>query len=352
MCGLVLALLLGAWFHYDSTSRRTVETIWGESYECEDALVEIMETDLMQRLKKIDQSGPSRYLGPIVPAFSRFEHSVGVVALLKKAGAPLKEQIAGLLHDCSHTVFSHVGDYIFAGDMNENVQQSYQDRIHLNHLQRSGLSATIAKYGMRIEDLNPELYVRLERPLPDMCADRIQYNVHTGVIFGIISNADAEAIVANLEFENGNWYFTDKDLAKKFAGLSLHFTRNFWGVKWNTSMNIHLAMAIRRALTIKLISMKDLFMTDDIIMKKLQASNDSIIKNNLWQCANYTKRIQGARYSKMKITSKFRGIDPPVRNAETGELERLTAIDPDFKKQYDAVKKWCNDGVEIDILTE
>ena len=87
--------------------------IWNEKVDCADVMP-VINSDVMQRLKDIDQSGAARYLGVKLPAFSRYEHSVGVYALLKKAGALKKEQVAGLLHDASHTVFSHVGDYIWA----------------------------------------------------------------------------------------------------------------------------------------------------------------------------------------------------------------------------------------------
>jgi HD superfamily phosphohydrolase len=329
------------------------QLIWGDVLDLDDDLVTISETDVMRRLKKVDQSGPPRYIGPKLPAFSRFDHSIGALALLKKAGAGRKEQIAGLLHDSSHTVFSHVGDYIFSKDINDNAQESYQDKNHLSHLQKVGIGAILAKFGMSLDDLDLDKgeYARLEQPLPNMCADRIQYNIHTGVILGLLSEEEAAAIVADLKFEDGNWFFSKKDLAKKFANVSLYCTQNFWGAKWNTSMNIHFAAALRRALDVKLIRMEDLFTTDDMVMPKLENSSDDVIKANLQQCVLYDVKISGKQYVTKKFVPKFRGIDPFVKNSESGKLERLTALDLMFKNQYDAVKKWCADGYEIDILT-
>ena len=37
--------------------------------------------------------------------------------LIKKLGGSVEEQIAGLLHDVSHTAFSHVIDYVFDNKM-------------------------------------------------------------------------------------------------------------------------------------------------------------------------------------------------------------------------------------------
>jgi HD superfamily phosphohydrolase len=348
----MVALLVGASIYLHLHSKQTIETIWGESYDCEEALVTIMNTGVMQRLKGIDQSGPPRYVGPRLPVFSRFDHSVGVLVLLKKAKALFKEQVAGLLHDSSHTVFSHVGDYIFAKDINDNVKESYQDKNHLSHLQKAGIEAVLTKFGMSFNDLDLENagYVRLEQPLPNMCADRIQYNIHTGVILRLISKDDAAAIVSDLKFEDGDWYFSRKDLAKKFADVSLYCTQNFWGAKWNTSMNIHFSAALRRALAIGLIRMEDLFATDDVVMAKLVKTDDGIVNTNLKQCEKYNEKIPGRKYDVKKFTPKFRGIDPWVKNAKSGKLERLTALDPMFESQYHAVKKWCSDGFEVAIL--
>jgi HD superfamily phosphohydrolase len=349
----MVVLFAGVGTYLYRHSDQTIETIWGESYDCGADLAAIVNTNVMQRLKGIDQSGPPRYVGPQLPAFSRFDHSIGVWALLKKAGASFKEQVTGLLHDSSHTVFSHVGDYIFAKDINDNVEESYQDKNHLSHLQKVGIETVLTKCGMSFSDLDLEKagYVCLEQPLPNMCADRIQYNIHTGVILGLMSKDDAAAIVKDLKFENGNWYFSRQDLARKFANVSLYCTQNFWGAKWNTSMNIHFAAAIRRALAIGLIRMEDLFSTDDVVMAKLTKSDDSIVNDNLKQCENYSAKLSERKYETKKFTPKFRGIDPLVMDTKSGKLVKLATLDPMFESQYHAVKKWCSDGFEIDILT-
>jgi HD superfamily phosphohydrolase len=305
----------------------------------------------MTRLMKIDQSGPPRYFGPKLPAFSRYEHSVEVWALLKRFGAPKKEQIIGLLHDAPHTVFSHAGDYIFAKNMNDYVQNSYHDREKSKFLLLDKVHAALRAVGMNEKDYNITSlnYPCLEQSVPDICAERIQYNLHTAVMLNRISRQEALMIVSDLQYKNKIWFFTTKEIARKFAEIPLYFTQNFWGAKWNTEMNIHLAKAIRRALELNLISAKDLYSTDEEIMDKLESSKDKKLVSYLHQCKNPSKKIQRTDYTKEYFKPKFRGVDPLVLS-ETGELVRLTDLDLMYKNHFEAVKKWCNDGYFLELL--
>ncbi len=340
--------IFGVRYHFQAPSLE--ETIWGEKIDCRD-FEPIVNSYVMKRLKQVDQSGPARYLGPTLPAFSRYEHSLGVFAILKKAGSSKKELAAGLLHDASHTVFSHVGDYIWAKNINDYSQESFQDRIHLSYLHQNKIDSALKQMGMSLGDIDIDKndYKALEQKLPDMCADRIQYNIHTGVILGRISKKDAKQIMDDLKFDEEKWFFSDPKIAAKFANLSLDFTQNFWGAKWNVSMNIHFAQALKRALALNIITTKDLFSTDRIVMNKLIKNQDHLIQLNLQQCKNPTEKISGQKYRSEIFHPKFRGIDPLIKT-ENGGFKRLSDFDSDFKNKYESVKKWCEVGFEMDIL--
>ena len=96
------------------------------SHRIEDkSLVSLINSSSVQRLKDISQLGiPDEYSHR--KGFSRYEHSLGVLILLKNLGASLEEQVAGLLHDVSHTPFSHVMDWVIGDPSKED----YQDNIH------------------------------------------------------------------------------------------------------------------------------------------------------------------------------------------------------------------------------
>jgi HD superfamily phosphohydrolase len=327
--------------------------VFGDEYRFDDELKAIVDSEAMQRMKGVDQSGPPRYFGPngsIVPKFSRYEHSIGVCALMKKFGASLKGQIVGLLHDASHTVFSHVGDYIFARNINENVQEAYQDKTHLDVMQKSKIEAILKKFGMSIEDLDTKNNKLLDQPLPDMCIDRIQYNIHTGVILGLISEDDANKIINNIKFEDDKFFFTDRKLAKKLADISLYLTSAFWGAEWNTSMNIHLAHALRTALHVGAVMIEELYSRDEVVMDKLLKSNNKTIQLYIQQCKNPHVKIESQQYRTEHFTPKFRGIDPLVDDG-TGKLKRLTELDIMFKNQFEVIKKRCKEGYDLELLS-
>ena len=123
----------------------------------------------MQRLKSIAQFGiPDKYYH--LKNFSRFEHCVGVMMLLKKLGATEEEQIAGLLHDVSHTAFSHVVDWV----VGEGKTEDFQDEQHKNYIFSSSIPQILKQYSYdpeRITDYHN--FGLLEREVPDLCADRV-----------------------------------------------------------------------------------------------------------------------------------------------------------------------------------
>jgi HD superfamily phosphohydrolase len=91
--------------------------------------VSLLDTPLMQRLRRVRQLGLAHLVYPGA-SNSRLEHSIGVMhaarrmfdVLSEAVGTALNEGergrgrdiigIAGLLHDCGHVVFSHVGETI------------------------------------------------------------------------------------------------------------------------------------------------------------------------------------------------------------------------------------------------
>lgn len=328
----------------------TIKTVWGSHIITDHTLETLLQDPALLRLKNIDQSGPLPYFG-LAPYFSRYEHSVGVLVLIRQAQAPIVEQIAGLFHDVSHSAFSHVGDHLF---FESNNIQSYQDRIHMEFLKNTNLRQSIAPYGLSLDQLDPERpeYKALERPLPDICADRIQYLVHTGVVWGKISSRQARFIVKNLHFNGEQWFFTNQEAARLLAELSMEFTKNFWGAPWVFTFYEYFTDTIRHAISLNLINVKDFqYGADEQILQALFASKNPILQKRL--------RVLKQDIRKLFIVTPFgegqwntrpknRSVNPLVKTPEG--LKRLSEINPLFAKNFKNLDEWCKKGYGIKII--
>jgi HD superfamily phosphohydrolase len=343
------AIALSCLISVSLSTKQMVFTMWGYEEMNHPLLEEIFLSPTMVRLDGIDQSGPTAYFG-LAPSFSRRDHCNGVWALLKRANVSLEEQLAGLLHDASHTAFSHLADLLFKHD--EVIHNGcYQDSIHEWFLDTMKIPTLTKKYGISLKMLNPDnpSYPALERPLPHLCADRIQYNIHTGVVFHRITQQEAQEIVNDLHFENNRWFFGTPPIAKKFAQLSVSFSRHVWGSEYNHAFYQLFVQILQKALDQKIITKDEMhFGTDLQILKKLKKCNDPAVKALLKKCENIYAHFTVVEYGKgdFNFKPKFRGIDPLIR-LKKNKFQPLTEIDADFKQEFEKIKKWCDTGYGI-----
>lgn len=209
----------------------------------------------------------------------------------------------------SHTAFSHLGDYVF---YKSNQHKPYQNKVHLTFLKRFKVDKLVLENGISLVDLDPDLpaYKSIGQELPNLCADHIQYIIHTGVIFKKISKKEAVAIVDNLQFVNGEWYFTDPTLAEKLADLSLIFTKEFWESVMESAFNEYFAKAIKIAFNEDILKQEDIkYGVDEIVLEKLKKSKNKKILMRLNHLSDIQKYYDMVPYSEGKdynVKPKFR----------------------------------------------
>lgn len=326
----------------------SLDTFYG-TYETQQPVIQaLLEDSYFQRLKKIHQYGPRQYAIKN-ESYTRFDHSVGVLYLLNRFGAELDEQIAGLLHDVSHTVFSHVGDLLFNRKQN---QDAYQDEIHAQFIAKTSLKEILQNYGFTVEQIacNKEQYLALEQNLPDICADRLEYNLQGGFVHGIISKEEINFILDNLRYEDKKWYFTSVEAAVKFAQLPLILMEEVWSSPENNYIYEQTSTMLMRALAIGEISEDDIhYGTDDAIWSRLAAMQDTVVQNCYASILAHKEHIvfDEAGYTK-HYKAKFRGIDPLVKINNV--MARLTSLDEQFAAQYHAMKVKMAAGYRIKIV--
>ncbi|WP_394530364.1 HD domain-containing protein [Priestia aryabhattai] len=125
-------------------------TLYDELYgnfEAEGVLLELIQSDPVQRLKGIYQGGASRFVNEKWNT-TRYDHSVGAMMLVHRLGGSLEEQIAALLHDVSHTAFSHVIDYVL-----EQKEENYHEMIYEQIVTGSSIPSILTSAGLNWRDI-------------------------------------------------------------------------------------------------------------------------------------------------------------------------------------------------------
>lgn len=322
-----------------------VETFYGTLEVEEPVLLELIASPPMQRLKQLYQYGIARYLKH-PEEYNRYDHSLGVFAILRLKGASLEEQIAGLLHDVSHTVFSHVGDYLFEMHL---AKDSYQDSIHEWYLTHYGIGQILEKHGFSIQGVLPKtgIFSLLEQDLPDLCADRIDYNLQGAFYQGFLTKEEILEWLQEAFFDGQKWVAKRADLTRKMADFALFMTQDCWGSADNYFTSQWLCAALRRGLEIDLLTMDEIHGgTDDVVWHKLQEANDPIICQEMARIAKVDQHYRlDSDAPDFRLPMKFRGIDPWLQVGE--QTIRLSEWDSGYVQAYQQVKKKMKEGWPI-----
>jgi hypothetical protein len=321
---------------------QVLSSLYGTFVITEPVLLDLFSCPSVLRLQHINQYGADFFVGS-KKRFSRYDHSMGVLCLLRMVNAPLLEQIAGLLHDVSHTVFSHTGDVVFD---HVSSMGSYQDDIHEWFLQQTEIPEILAKYNIDTQDIlhkNPA-FKALEQDLPELCADRLDYNMFGAVLDFLLMPQEITHVISHLNFADGRWFFTDHHSAKKIAYIPLHLTEFHFSSARDSLLNHYMGEMLKYALALGLLSHEDIhFSSDAIVWNILKCSHDITIRRFIDRLEHLPPVTLGDEtHHDIWMPAKSRGIDPWILIND--ELVRLSAIDEEFHKEYSRVKKIMERG--------
>jgi HD superfamily phosphohydrolase len=236
-------------------------------------VAQLVACPTFQRLRGVNQSGASKYADPL-RTVTRFEHSIGVYLLLRHLGAAEEEQVAGLLHDISHTAFSHVADIVYY-----SPEQAFHEDLKAEFLNRPDLRAALGSLGYKVQDfLSDEPYPLLEQPLPALCADRIDYSLRDAVTMGEISIPAARAILADHVVHDGRLAMRTPALARQFADLFREMNDTYWAAQKENYLYEMLARAIEIGMSSRVLDRSDLLADDDTVEAILRAAGDPRIE--------------------------------------------------------------------------
>jgi len=302
-----------------------IDTVYGPVTIDEPILLALMDSAAMQRLKGVLQHGISGLIGITSPT-SRFDHSVGAMLLVRRLGATVEEQIAALLHDVSHTAFSHVIDYVFDG----HDDQSYHDREKERYLTQTEIPTLLADFGYDWQlFLHEEDFPLLEQPAPRLCADRVDYFLRDAQDLGVASADEVAWALSHLVVGEGRMAVADVAAASWLAYTFIKADDASWSNFREVGIYELTAQAIKRGLAIGAITEADIWGTDAAAWHKLQQYPDTQLQETLRLVNVHTHFVWDADKPTFILSTKIRTIDPDVVGKD-GRLRPLSSLDPTF----------------------
>jgi uncharacterized protein len=319
------------------------DKVYGKQKVDNSLIVELLGSPELERLKGVGQYG-TWYLLDKKFDTNRFEHSFGVYVLLKKFGADLNEQVAGLLHDVNHTAFSHVVDYV----LGDPSTQEFGDSKHKNIILSSSIPKILEKHGIDVHKVSDHhSFGLLDNDLPDLCCDRLDYCLRDSVCCGFIDMKGVADILNNLYVYEGEIICSNKESAHRLASLFLKMSKFLWSNELQAGSYLLLAEALKVAVKEGIVSVDDFYTTDNVLFDKLMGSGNSEIVGFI----NSIKKdviVPGTKDDHDIFSrSKARYVDPKFVNG--GSVKRLSDVDMVFKREVDEFKDWIKGGFYIKL---
>lgn len=308
------------------------DRIYGDLVIEQPVIAELIQSQPMQRLKRISQDGAPHFIQPVRDV-TRFEHSIGAWYLSHRYNRPIEEQIATLLHDVPHTAFSHVIDVVMDDERHE-----YHDRFTKDVILASDIPPILAKHGVDIDKvLNKEMYHLLENDLPDISVDRWDYFMRDGYMFGLIPEQTISLFLASVKEKNETFYFDDLRIASLFAMLYLTCDRLIWLDPTSHGSFYLLATLLKYALREGIVREQDFSKTDKEVWDILIAAHNPAVDELLGRLRPgsefvYTDEETAEFYGR----NKPRFVDPLV--AHRGQLRRVSELVPGVQYYFEEFK--------------
>ncbi|MDE1865458.1 MAG: HD domain-containing protein [Candidatus Micrarchaeota archaeon] len=311
----------------------------------EPLLEELIHSKEIERLKKIDQMGVPKEYYPFIN-FSRYEHSIGVMLLLRKLGAGIEEQAAGLLHDASHTAFSHTMDWVLADGMKGN--EDMQDLNHGKMLAKTRVPMILERYGLEFSKITDiKRYGLLETEAPSLCADRVDYALKEFYYLG--KRSASKECAGNLTVFNGSIVFSSKRAATTFGTNYMELQNGHWGSTEAVTQYYILARLLKTALSEHVITLDDVKVDDQHVINKLKTSGNGAVAEGL-RLLSYKGTLPNVTSGiKETVYKKFRYVDPEY--IEGGSVKKLSENDAAYLRLIEESRKLNKNGITITLET-
>ncbi|MEC1751656.1 HD domain-containing protein [Bacillus mojavensis] len=313
-------------------------------HQIDGVLEELIKSAPVQRLKGVYQGGASFLVNPKWNV-TRYEHSIGVMLLIKRLGGTIEEQIAGLLHDVSHTAFSHVIDFVF-----ENEAEDYHENIFQQVIDQSEIPGILKQHGYDADDLllNDTRWTLLEQPAPELCADRIDYTLRDMYQYGQITLREAEIFLDHLVVRNGRVFPDGIETAEWFVRVYYKEVIDFFMNPVNVYGYEYLAQTLKAALKHNVIAAEDLLKTDQEVVGILHSSENDEVLRLLEKIHPHILVKEDDIHYDFHRKTKMRLIDPAI--FFHNEWITSSSVSEHIRKMGEAAYRKAKKGVYVKVI--
>ena len=274
--------------------------------------------------------------------YSRLDHSIGTALITWHFTKDKKQTLASLFHDAATCAFSHVNDFR-KGDALKQEESEAQTSELLTF--DSELAFLLARDSINVCEIrNYHIYSLCDSPIPQLCADRLEYmfpsnmalgNMIEGHVWTLVEVKEMYNSISVVKNESGKDEFAFNDL--KAAEL---YTEGFIDCAFLLQKNENklalnmLGKIVNFALEEKIISEHDCFTFSE---KRLTAVfDDYALKNDnylsalikKWRTMTSIEHLEsepGPEWYSVNIEVKKRWIDPLVKSSG-GSFVRLSKV--------------------------
>ena len=111
--------------------------------------------------------------------YSRLDHSIGVALIIWHFTHDKKQTLAGLFHDASTPVFSHVSDFRKGDALTQTATEAPNESILKND---EALRELLQEDGLTVQEISDyHIYPVADNEIPQLSADRLEYMFPSGM---------------------------------------------------------------------------------------------------------------------------------------------------------------------------
>lgn len=280
--------------------------------------------------------------------YSRYDHSLGVALIIWHFTHNKAQTIAGLLHDVSTPVFSHVADFR-KGDA---LTQTSTEAINKNIIESDEeLISLLTQDGLTVEQVNNyHNYPIADNEIPQLSADRLEYMFPSGMALDgswdlhSIKVCYNDLVIAQNEFNSTEITFQTLEIAEEYCrrfcmtGHILQLNENKLTLELlATIMNLAVRLNILKESDFMELSERDIFEKIESYHREFKNVREDMGLYKMYRTFRKMKKIEhidapisDENHFCVSLNVKQRYINPLVLTGE--KAVRLDSVSENAKK--------------------